>query len=96
MKAQASLHIRASSPQPLLLAQIRHPAQLDGCAWVIKESVYGGRKVPLSHELVQIIKHIHTIFVEICPVFKGKILEIPGFHLDILAQLQSGVRVTDV
>ena len=57
-KAQASLRIRAVSPEPSLFAhmkygsrrrvrpKIRHLAQLDGCARVFEEWVYGGRKVP--------------------------------------------------
>ena len=64
-KAQAS--IRAVSPEPSLFAhmkygswrrvrpKIRHLALLDGCACVFKEWVYGGQKVPWSHELAQLM-----------------------------------------
>ena len=57
-KAQASLRIRAVSPEPSLFAhtkygsrrrvrpKIRHLAPLDGCAFVFKEWSYGERKVP--------------------------------------------------
>ena len=57
-KAQASLRIRAVSPEPSLFAdmkyrsrrrvepKIRHLAPLDGCACTFVEWVYGGRKVP--------------------------------------------------
>ena len=57
-KAQASLHIRAVSPEPLLFAhmeygnrrrvrpQIRHLAPMDGCACAFEEWVYGGWEVP--------------------------------------------------
>ena len=56
-KAQASLRIRAVSPESSLFAhikyankervrqKIRHLAQLDGCACAFEEWVYGGRKV---------------------------------------------------
>ena len=66
-KAQASLHICAVSPEPSLFAhmkygsrqkfkpKIRHLAPLDGCACAFEELVYGGRKVPKSHELAHII-----------------------------------------
>ena len=62
-KAQASLRIRAVSPEPSLFAhmnygsrrrvrqKIRHLAPLDGCACVFEELIYGGQKVPKSHEL---------------------------------------------
>ena len=62
-KAQASLRIRAVLPEPSLFAhmkygnrrrvrpKIRHLAPLDGCACAFEEWVYGGRKVPKSHEL---------------------------------------------
>ena len=58
VKAQASLCIRAVSPQPSLFAhlkygsrqrvrpKIRHLAPLDGWACGFEEWVYGGRKVP--------------------------------------------------
>ena len=57
-KAQASLRIRAVSPEPSLFAhmtyesrqrvqpKIRLLAPLDGCACVFEECVYGGRKEP--------------------------------------------------
>ena len=57
-KAQASLCIRAVSPEPSLFAhtkferrrsfqrKIRHLAPLDVCACAFEELVYGGRKVP--------------------------------------------------
>ena len=57
-KAQASLRIRAVSPEPSLFAhikygsrrririKIRHLAPLDGCTCAFEEWVYGGRKVP--------------------------------------------------
>ena len=66
-KAQASLHIRAVSPEPLLFAhikygsrqrvrpKIRHLASLEGCACAFEVWVYGGRKVPWSHELAHFI-----------------------------------------
>ena len=56
--AQASLRIRAVSPEPSLVAhmkygsrqrvrqKIRHLAPLDGCACAFKDWVYGGWKVP--------------------------------------------------
>ena len=65
-KTQASLRIRAVSPEPSLFAlikygnrqrvrpKIRHLAPLNGCAYVFEEWVYGGQKVPLSHESAQI------------------------------------------
>ena len=65
-KAQASLRIRAVSPEPSLSThmkygsrwrvrpKIRHVAPLDGCACAFEELVYGGRKVPYSHEMAQI------------------------------------------
>ena len=63
--AQASLRIRAFSPEPSLFAhmnygsrrrvklKIRHLAPLDGCTCVFEEWIYGGQKVPKSHELAQ-------------------------------------------
>ena len=54
-KAQASLRIRAVSPEPSLFVhmnygsrrrvrpKIRHLASLDGCACAFEDSVYGGR-----------------------------------------------------
>ena len=65
-KAQASLRVRAVSPEPSLFAhmkygsrrriwqKIRHLALLDGCACTFEELSYGGQKVPKSHELVHI------------------------------------------
>ena len=64
-KNQASGRIRAVSPEPLLFPHmsygsrrrvrpnIRHLASLDGCACVFEEWIYGGQKVPKSHELAQ-------------------------------------------
>ena len=66
-KAQASLRIRAVSPEPSLFAHIkygsrqmvwpklRHLAPLDGCACTFEEWVYGGRKVPYAHAMAQIM-----------------------------------------
>ena len=66
-KAQASLRIRADSPERSLFAhikdesrrrvqsKIRHPAPLDGCAYAFEEWVYGGRQAPKSHELAHFI-----------------------------------------
>ena len=66
-KAQASLRIRAVSPEPSLFAHmkygsircvrpnIRHLASLDGCACVFAEWIHGGQKVPKSHELANLI-----------------------------------------
>ena len=63
--AQASLRIRAVSPEPSLFAhmkyrnsrrvrpKLRHLAPLDGCASAFEELVYGRRKVPQRHELAQ-------------------------------------------
>ena len=57
-KAQASLRIRAVSPEPPLFVhlkcgsrrrvrpKIRHLAPLDSCGCAFEEWVYGGRKVP--------------------------------------------------
>ena len=57
-KAQASLCIRAVSPEPSLFAhmkygsrqrvrpKIRHLAQMEGCACAFEQLVYGGRNVP--------------------------------------------------
>ena len=65
-KAQVSLRIRTVSPEPSLFAhmkygrrrrvwpKIRQLAPLDGCACVFEEWVYGGQKVPWSHEMAQI------------------------------------------
>ena len=64
-KAQASLRIRAVSPEPSLFThmkygrrlrfwrKIRHLAPLDGSTCAFEEWVYGGRKVPKSHEMAQ-------------------------------------------
>ena len=61
-KALVSLRIHAVSPEPSLFAhmkygsirrvrpKIRHLAPLDGCACAFEEWVYGGRKVPWSHD----------------------------------------------
>ena len=58
VKTQASLRIRAVTPEPSLFAQmkygsrrrvrpkIRHLAPLDDCAHTFEEWVYGGRRVP--------------------------------------------------
>ena len=66
-KAQASLRIRAVSPEPSLFAHMkygsrrrvrpkfRHLAPLDGCACAFEEGVYGGQKVPKSHELAPLM-----------------------------------------
>ena len=65
-KAQASLHICVVSPEPLLFAhmeygsrrrvrpKIRHLAPLDVCTCTFEWRIYGGQKVPKSHELAQI------------------------------------------
>ena len=62
-KAQASLRTRAVSPELSLFThmnygskrrvrlKLRHLAPLDGCACVFEEWIYGGQKVPKSHEL---------------------------------------------
>ena len=73
-KAQASLRICAVSPEPSLFAhmnygssrrvrpKIRHLASLDGCACVFEEWIYGGQKVPKSHELshLNFLYSLHT------------------------------------
>ena len=71
-KAQASLCIRTVSPEPSLFAhmkygsrwrvwpKIRHLAPLNGCTCMFEKWVYGGRKVPLSHELAQILKYLFS------------------------------------
>ena len=90
-KAQASLRICAVSPEPSLFAhmkygsrrsiwpKIRHLTQLDGCACVFKEWVYGGRKVPKSQELAHLyitlgyswaLNLTQPFFVEKCQPFK--------------------------
>ena len=58
VKAQASLGIRAVSPEPSLFAhmkygsrreirpKIRHLSRLDGCTCAFEECVNGGQKVP--------------------------------------------------
>ena len=65
-KAQASLRVCAVSSEPSLFAhmnygsrrrvrpKIRDLAPLDGCACIFEEWIYGGQKVPKSHELAQI------------------------------------------
>ena len=67
--AQASLRICAVSPGPSLFAhmncgsrrrvwqKIRYLAPLDGFPCAFEEWVYGGRKVPWSHELAQMIRN---------------------------------------
>ena len=62
-KAEVSLCNRTVSPEPLLFAhinygsrrrvrpKIRHLAPLDGCACIFEKCIYGGQKVPKSHEL---------------------------------------------
>ena len=67
--AQASLRIRAVSPEPSLFAhikygrrrrvrpKIRHLAPMDGCACAFEED----EKCHKSHELAQIIESILTI-----------------------------------
>ena len=62
-KARASLRICAVSPEPSLFAHMnygsrrrvrpksRYLALLYGCACVFEEWIYGGQKVPKSHEL---------------------------------------------
>ena len=64
-KAQASLRIRALSPEPSLFANmkygsrrrvrpnIRHLAPLDGCACAFEEWVYGGWKVLNQTEITR-------------------------------------------
>ena len=68
-KAQASLCIRAVSPEPSLFAymkygsrqsgrpKIRHLASLDCCACAFEDWIYGGRKVPKSHELAHMVSN---------------------------------------
>ena len=67
-KAQARLCIRAVSPKPSLFAHIkcgsrrtvwpktRRGVPVDCCAGVFEEWIYGGQKVPKSHEVAQIRK----------------------------------------
>ena len=67
-KAQASLRIRAVSPEPSLFAHMNygnrwwvrpkswHLAPLYSCARVSEEWIYGGQKVPKSHELAHFIE----------------------------------------
>ena len=67
VKAQATLRICAVSPEPLLFAhmkygsiqrvkpKISHLASLDGCACGFEEWIYGGQKVPKSHEFSHFI-----------------------------------------
>ena len=66
-KAQASLRIRSVSPEPSLFGhmkdgsrrrvrpKIRHLTLLDGCSCAFKKLVYGGRKVPQSHDMVYLL-----------------------------------------
>ena len=66
VKVQASLRIRAVSPEPSLFAyikygsirrvrpKIRHLAPLDGCTCAFEEWVYGGLKVPWSHDMAHL------------------------------------------
>ena len=66
-KAPAHLRICAVSPEPSLLAHMkygsrwrvrpkfRHLATVDGCTCGFEEWVYGGRKVPSSHESAQMV-----------------------------------------
>ena len=42
---------------------IRHLAPLDGCTCAFEEWVYGGRKVPWSHESAQIISLYYSVCV---------------------------------
>ena len=82
-KARASLRIRVFSPEPSLFAhikygsrwrvwpKIRHLGPLDGCACAFEEWIYGGRKVPLSHELAHghgghLGVVIHTTWTNVC------------------------------
>ena len=65
-KAQASLRIRAVSPEPSLFAhmkygsrrkvrpEIRHLVPWDGWVCAFEDWVYGEQKVPQSHELAQL------------------------------------------
>ena len=69
-KAQASLRIRAVSPEPSLFARmkngsrrrvrpkLRHLAPLDACACAFEELVYGGRKVPQSHDMAHLSRNM--------------------------------------
>ena len=85
-KAQASLRICRVSPEPSLFAhmkyesrrrvrpKIKHLAPLDGCPYVFEEWVYGGRKVPQSHDMARILffsppqqscHHFHSQFLTV-------------------------------
>ena len=78
--AQASLHIRAVTPEPSLFAhmkygsrrkvrpKIRHLAPLDVCTCAFEEWVYGGRKVPKSHELAQVCNFSAVVGVGVVTV----------------------------
>ena len=73
-KTQAILPIRAVSSELSLFAhmkygsrrrvrpEIRHLVSLDGCACAFEECVYGGRKVPYSHELAYFVVFYLFIF----------------------------------
>ena len=72
-KAQASLCIRTVSPEPSLFAhmkygsrrrvrlKIRHLAPLDRCACAFEERIYGGQKVPKSHELAGLVTSVNNL-----------------------------------
>ena len=87
-KAQASLRIRSVSPEPSLFAhmryqsrrrdrrKIRHLAPLDGCACEFEDWVYGGRKVPESHELAQMGYWVWRM----CSMMRGEV-----YSADLLA-----------
>ena len=64
-KTQASLRIHAVSPEPSLFPHMKYGsrrkdtknqnlAPLDGCAGVFEEWIYGGWKVPWSHDMAHI------------------------------------------
>ena len=93
-KAEASLRIRAVSPEPSLFAhmndggrrrvilKIRHLAPLDGCACVFEEWVYGGHKVPKFHEVAQFIFVVSSIVrrkVYLCPWLLSRLFAIISF-----------------
>ena len=76
-KAQASLRIRAVSPEPPLFAYIKygsrrrfrpkinHVSPLDGCPCAFEEWVYGGQKIPYSYaHVASIAKHrLHSNYM---------------------------------
>ena len=78
-KVQVSLYIWAVSPEPSLFAhmkygsrrrvrqKIRHlaPLPLDGCACAFEEFVYGGRKVPYSHDMAQMVPTLPITYQQI-------------------------------